>query len=652
MRMNSNVLCRLCLMKCEELFGMYITSSSGVLRSLPKIIRECISLEVTDLEPHFFSKFVCNECIYKLELFYAFRQQSLKSQEYYNGLLQYYQQAVPCTSKLPVIESTSEPVQVQGSGDGVFVVAPEQQIQLDQSVHSNNELADINFSANEFMMDETEKNQLSKDYDDIIRSLQKDDLDFTTNDEELVIKHELEISIPLRQDKTHKQDAVQPECANYIHHHIDGRESVVQPMEPSSSGCFEQYNPIDSITCDKELAIDSIDRGHTVEQDDDPSYDDFAGIQTTSLEDNREMALSEAHVQEIIEDVYDVTPDKVQPTDDLRPPARNENSHTTEFSHQTNEQYFPMVDYDEPEPVSASSSNTVGVIDSTQPANDKTCEVCHKTFRTRQKLAIHRNTHLRLAPFKCTFDGCAKAFKSRIGLEEHVARHTNSFEYTCEVCSKGFQHRSYLSAHRRAHNTERNFQCGLCGQAFKAKQALLEHKNSHLGVKPFACGQCDKQYTKNSLLQAHIRQQHEQRGDDAVTRHPCLECGKQFTSKSYLTVHMRIHRNDRPFVCEICNKGHVTRKDLAVHMTSHTGEKPHSCDICDKTYARRNALDWHRRSHTKERPYICDICGQTFSQSTPLQVHRKLHDATEHKKQSPSVEAKPTHVVVTHDHTR
>uniref|UniRef100_A0A182NCX0 Protein krueppel n=1 Tax=Anopheles dirus TaxID=7168 RepID=A0A182NCX0_9DIPT len=487
--MNSNVLCRLCLMKCEELFGMYITSSSGVLRSLPKIIRECISLEVTDLEPHFFSKFVCNECIYKLELFYAFRQQSLKSQEYYNGLLQYYQQSVPCTSKLPTIDPTAGPVHVQGPVESVFVIAPEQQIQPNQSVHSNNELADINFSGNEFMMDETEKNQLSKDYDDIIRSLQKDDLDFTTNDEELV-------------------------------------------------------------------------------------------------------ALSEAHVQEIIEDVYDVTPDKVQSTDALPPPPRIVHSQTGELPHQTDGSYFPMTNYDEPEPTSSSSRNTACAIDSTQPANDKTCDVCYKTFRTRQKLTIHRNTHLRLAPFKCTFDGCSKAFKSRIGLEEHVARHTNSFEYTCDICSKGFQHRSYLSAHRRAHNTERNFQCSLCGQTFKAKQALLEHKNSHLGVKPFGCDQCDKQYAKNSLLQAHIRQQHEQRGDDAVTRYPCSECGKQFTSKSYLNVHMRIHRNDRPFVCE------------------------------------------------------------TFSQATPLQVHRKLHDAKDHKKQLPTVVENPNQAAVTQDHTR
>uniref|UniRef100_A0A182PS66 Protein krueppel n=1 Tax=Anopheles epiroticus TaxID=199890 RepID=A0A182PS66_9DIPT len=538
-------------MKCEELFGMYITSPSAVQRSLSKIIRECISIEVSELEPNFVSKFICNGCVYKLEQFYAFRQQSLKSQEYYNGL--FYQQPISCSSKSSLELTTGGVVQMPESVDSVFDGA-HQQIQPDQSIHSSNELADINFS-NEFMMDETEKNQLSKDYDDLIRSLQKDDLDFTTNDDELV-------------------------------------------------------------------------------------------------------SLSEAHVQEIIADVYNATSEKIHSTEEMPSPQPIDDVQCSEISDlHPSDSYFSMVDFGETDTVGTSidttittttTTNTTNTTNSTTSnstictnetpkdlLNDKTCEICLKTFRTRQKLTIHRNTHLRLAPFKCTFESCNKAFKSRIGLEEHVARHTNSFEYTCDICSKGFQHRSYLSAHRRAHNTERNFQCGLCGQTFKSKQALLDHKNRHLGVKPFACELCDKQYAKKSLLQTHIQQHHSKRAEEEAIRFSCSECGKQFTSKSYLNVHMRIHRNERPFVCEVCNKGHVTRKDLAVHMTSHTGEKPHTCEFCGKAYARRNALDWHRRSHTKERPYICDICGQTFSQATPLQVHKKLHDTTGHKKQLP-----------------
>ncbi|XP_050071957.1 zinc finger and BTB domain-containing protein 49-like [Anopheles maculipalpis] len=627
----NNVLCRLCLMKCEELLGMYITSPNGVLRSLPKIIRECISLEITDLEPNFVSKFICNECIYKLELFYAFRQQSLKSQEYYNGLIQYYQQSVPCSSKVSLDPTTAEAVHVSGSVDSVF--------EPEQSVHSNNELADINFSGNEFMMDESEKHQLSKDYDDIIRNLQKDDLfkdDFTTNDDELVIKPELGISIPTNGNRISKQVTLQQECSAYMQQSNGVPINIVQPTDPSANGCFNPYSTM-TVTCDKDLINSST--LSAVDQDDDLNYDDFVGIQTTPLEeDNREMSLSEVHVQDIIADVYNAATEKInQPTDAITSAQQIAGVHQCDdiSALQPNDSYFSMVDFNEPA-LASSSSGTTCVNGTTDLANDKTCEICFKTFRTRQKLTIHRNTHLRLAPFKCTFDGCTKAFKSRIGLDEHVARHTNSFEFTCDICSKGFQHRSYLSAHRRAHNTDRNFQCALCDQSFKSKQALLDHKNRrHLGVKPFACELCDKQFTKNSQLREHIDQQHsgKQDGGRSIVRHPCQECGKQFTSKSYLNVHLRIHRNERPFVCEVCDKGHITRKDLAVHMTSHTGEKPLSCDICGKTYARRNALDCHRRTHTKERPYICDICGQSFSQATPLRVHRKLHETVGHKKQ-------------------
>ncbi|XP_053660583.1 zinc finger protein 761-like [Anopheles marshallii] len=620
----NNVLCRLCLMKCEELFGMYITSPSGVLRSLPKIIRECISIEVNDLEPNFFSKFICNECIYKLELFYAFRQQSIKSQDYYNGLIQYYQQSVPCSSKVS-LDPAADAAQVPGTVDSVF--------EPEQSVHSNNELADINFSGNEFMMDESEKHQLSKDYDDIIRNLQKEDLDFSTNDGELVMKHALGISISTNDTRISKQAVLQQECSSYLHHGTDVAVNIVQPTEPNDNGCFDPYHTM-AVACDKDIINSST---LSVDQDDDLNYDDFVGIQTTPLEGNREMSLSEVHVQDIIADVYNVTPDKIQPTGAISSSQQIADVQCSEISalQQNDGSFFSLVDFSETEIATASSSTTC-TNGTTELANDKTCEICFKTFRTRQKLTIHRNTHLRLAPFKCSFEGCTKAFKSRIGLDEHVARHTNSFEFSCDICQKGFQHRSYLSAHRRAHNTERNFQCALCEQTFKSKQALLDHKNRrHLGVKPFACELCDKQYTKNAQLRAHIEQHHEKR-DDASTRYPCQECGKHFTSKSYLNVHKRIHRNERPFVCEICNKGYITRKDLAVHMTSHTGEKPLTCDICGKAYARRNALDCHRRTHTKERPYVCDICGQSFSQPTPLRVHRKLHETVDHnKKQSP-----------------
>uniref|UniRef100_A0A182JUK4 C2H2-type domain-containing protein n=1 Tax=Anopheles christyi TaxID=43041 RepID=A0A182JUK4_9DIPT len=498
---------------------MYITSSSGVQRCLSKIIRECISIDVSDMEPNFVSKFICNGCVYKLEQFYAFRQQSLKCQEYYNGLLQYYHQSIPCSSKTS-LDPTAGAVQMPESVDSVF--ESHQQIQPDQSIHSSNELADINFSANEFMMDESEKNQLSKDYDDIIRSLQKDDLDFTTNDDELV------------------------ECSNYLQQNDNVPMNVVQVPEPNDN-CFHTYNSI-AVTCGADILNTS--RTLPVEHDDDLSYDDFVGIQTTTLEDHQEMSLSEAHVQEIIADVYNVTAEKIQSADELSSPQQMGDVQCSEMSGlPPSESYFSMVNFDESVTVGRTSSTAIAN-ETKDLANDKTCEICLKTFRTRQKLTIHRNTHLRLAPFKCTFEGCTKAFKSRIGLDEHVARHKNSFEYSCDICSKGFQHRSYLSAHRRAHNTERNFLCGLCGQTFKAKQALLDHKNRHLGVKPFACELCDKQYTKNSLLQTHIQQHHSKRAD-MVTRYPCSECGKQFTSKSYLNVHMRIHRNERPFVCEV-----------------------------------------------------------------------------------------------------
>ncbi|XP_058061886.1 zinc finger protein 613-like [Anopheles bellator] len=642
-----NDLCRLCLKKCE-LFGMHITSADGLLRNVPKMLQECISIEVNDREPNMFSKLICNDCLYKLELFAAFREQSLKSQEYYYGLVLYYQQPAPCSSTAPVMGAACEVFGIVNGLQTGQQADPEHHTEDDAQHHQI--LADINFTGNEFMMDETEKSQLNKDYDDIIRSLEKDDLDFTTNDDDFQIKNELGMTISKTAEQKYCQNTLkedqqqqqQQQSQDLSHLEQDHRDEQVL-LSDTATRLTDCFNPYDEIA--QSIATDGTlhqDQGAT--EDDGIDYDDFVGMATPS-DVHQETSISDIQVQHLMEDVVQgeglamvqTGPSQdasviVSSTDEL---LQEQPTHTTLTAPDTADEYQPQPS--EPEMLTGHT----GTSSDDLPPDGKTCGVCFKTFRSRHKLKRHLNTHLRLAPFKCTFDGCTKAFKSRIGLEEHLARHNNTFEYSCDICSKGFQNRSYLTAHRRAHNTVRNFQCNLCGQTFKAKQAMLNHKNRHLGLKPFACDHCDKQFTTNPLLQRHVLEKHPVTSATEV-RYPCEDCGKSFTSRSYLKVHRKIHRNERSFVCEICQRGHITRVDLEVHMTTHTGEKPYICEICGKGYSRRNALYCHRRTHTKERPYSCDICGHVFSQYTPLQVHRRTHhESGKWKAQGSTEEAAP-----------
>ncbi|XP_076175029.1 uncharacterized protein LOC143150548 isoform X1 [Ptiloglossa arizonensis] len=216
---------------------------------------------------------------------------------------------------------------------------------------------------------------------------------------------------------------------------------------------------------------------------------------------------------------------------------------------------------------------------------------------------------------------CEKAFRSKIGLAQHTATHTGQFDYNCSTCGKGFQSKSYLVLHQRVHSDLKPFPCNTCGQHFKTKQSLLDHQNRHLGVKPYVCEICGRGFITKGLCKSH---QKIHSGMDN-RQYPCVVCNKMFVSKSYLNTHLRIHTGEKPYLCEVCGKGFLTRVDLKIHSTMHTGEKSFKCDMCGKVFARRAALRCHRRLHTGERPYRCDICGKTFTQFTPMAIHKRLH---------------------------
>nr|XP_018902663.1 PREDICTED: zinc finger protein 260-like [Bemisia tabaci] len=249
----------------------------------------------------------------------------------------------------------------------------------------------------------------------------------------------------------------------------------------------------------------------------------------------------------------------------------------------------------------------------------KPCPHCGKRYRSNFKLQEHMRKHTGEKPYQCTM--CEKTFRSKIGLAQHEAKHTGNFEYSCSTCGKGFQCKSYLIVHQRVHSDVKPFPCTTCGRNFKSKQSLLDHQNRHLGVKPYSCEICGRGFITKGLCKSHLKVHS---GADN-RQFPCNVCNKMFVSKSYLNTHMRIHTGEKPYMCEVCGKGFLTRVDLRIHSTMHTGEKSFVCETCGKAFARRDALRCHKRSHTGERPYRCEICGQTFTQFSPMAIHKRLH---------------------------
>lgn len=209
-------------------------------------------------------------------------------------------------------------------------------------------------------------------------------------------------------------------------------------------------------------------------------------------------------------------------------------------------------------------------------ANPKICTVCNKLFRTNHKLKCHMETHAENnAKYVCNFTSCSKAFKSKIGLQEHAARHTGNFNFTCETCHKKFLLRSYFLAHQRIHSKAnmKVFPCSLCPKTFKSKQNLIDHETCHLGLKYYKCE----------------------------------VCGKSFTTKTHLDYHLRAHSQIDQFSCNVCNKLFKTKNYLKIHIKTHFEElKNYSCGYCGKKFIQMSDLKIHSRTHTKEKSFVCE----------------------------------------------
>ena len=141
------------------------------------------------------------------------------------------------------------------------------------------------------------------------------------------------------------------------------------------------------------------------------------------------------------------------------------------------------------------------------------CNECGKELQSKATLArhmatAHNDVEGRAVSYKCPFDGCGKAFLSKIRFGFHVNNHTGQKPYTCSNCHRAFQSCYKKTQHEKLCTNEKEIKCGICNVKFTDSQSLRRHDNStHKGI--FQICQCGKQYTQLSSLRRHrIKQNH------------------------------------------------------------------------------------------------------------------------------------------------
>ncbi|XP_076389699.1 uncharacterized protein LOC143264795 [Megachile rotundata] len=243
------------------------------------------------------------------------------------------------------------------------------------------------------------------------------------------------------------------------------------------------------------------------------------------------------------------------------------------------------------EPRQHRANKTVKVKRKDQNAGPIECNVCHKVFKKKKYLNVHKTLHG--APHICHV--CGAKLTSEYYLKIHIRRHNKEFTEFCEVCNKGF----YLKA------------------------TLKTHMSVHSDDKPCTCEICHKSFGNRVYLRSHMKI-HSQ--PESRKKYRCEICGfETFYSYCYKE-HLWTHTGESQVACEVCGKL-IRRQYMKIHIRIHTGEKPEICEFCGKAFSSRKYLIKHRRTHTGERPYKCKICEKRFTQRGTLSAHLRRHEA-------------------------
>ncbi|CAD6218818.1 GSCOCG00011477001-RA-CDS [Cotesia congregata] len=165
------------------------------------------------------------------------------------------------------------------------------------------------------------------------------------------------------------------------------------------------------------------------------------------------------------------------------------------------------------------------------------CELCDKTFKTKECLKAHAQSQHVKKNFKCKKCNYASNFQG------NLRRHIKIHQDTAVVSQSNLKTclRSYAAKlHQRDSCSEVNrskssFKCSICLYTTKSLELLNEHTKSHNNNKLFNCNDCDKTFGRKKLLQEHRATSHASQS----SRYSCNECQLTFSYYGRLSRHLR-----------------------------------------------------------------------------------------------------------------
>lgn len=289
------------------------------------------------------------------------------------------------------------------------------------------------------------------------------------------------------------------------------------------------------------------------------------------------------------------------------------------------------------------------------------CSICHKNFSTKKNLSRHLSLHKNEKKYKCSFEGCNKAYLRSDHLKRHLISHSdNKKPFSCSKCIMRFSNKAHLKRHvdnKHSDNKpcgveegnvlikeEKKLNCPLCSSTHNKKKGLAYHLiYKHLDQLKNISEEEFNKLTKNEGLSKNKLKLFSKINN--ICNCPFPNCSKIFTTKLKLQVHIKRKHDRVSKLCRLSLKTGLTRANLIlknkkckkdnsfINSELLTFNKENKALFmcyykdCEKAYSKRYNLDVHiKAAHLNTKDFECSYCNKSFKHKCSLKSHlEKFH---------------------------
>ncbi|ODM88059.1 putative zinc finger protein [Orchesella cincta] len=171
---------------------------------------------------------------------------------------------------------------------------------------------------------------------------------------------------------------------------------------------------------------------------------------------------------------------------------------------------------------------------------------CTLTTHLKDHPQIYKSQNEQIL-YSCRKKQCSFECKKLTEFHKHLQFvHKSQRQFRCELCEKSFTTKQNLDSHTRSHLNEKPYQCSICKIRYGASSSVKHCLDRHHNIRRFKCNVCPRAFSFKGKLRNHYLSIH---ADPQERRHCCIFCGKRYAMSVCSTVTSKgIHVNDRIFV--------------------------------------------------------------------------------------------------------